>query len=100
MKTHLFFFFSCFWPHVVCRILVPRPGIEPVPLAVEAGVLTSGPPGESQVLPYLLLIFDSAGSSLLCRLLSSRGDWGLLSSCGSRFLLQWPLLSQSTGSKT
>ena len=31
------FFFWFFWPHhTACGILVPRPGIEPVPLAVEA----------------------------------------------------------------
>ena len=30
-------FFSNFWPcHVVCRILVPQPGIEPMPPTVEA----------------------------------------------------------------
>ena len=32
-----FFFFLIFWPHqVACGILVPQPGIEPVPPAVEA----------------------------------------------------------------
>ena len=36
-----FFFFAffcfCFWPHsMACRILVPQPGIEPTPPAVEA----------------------------------------------------------------
>ena len=43
----LFFFF---WPrHVACGILVPRPGIEPMPPAVKAPspVLTTGPPGKS-----------------------------------------------------
>ena len=40
--------FFCFWSHHVARrILVPRPGIQPVPPAVEAGVLTTGPPGRS-----------------------------------------------------
>ena len=34
-KVSLSFFF--FWPcHTACGILVPRPGIEPVPPAVEA----------------------------------------------------------------
>ena len=34
----LFFLFFFFWPHhhVACRILVPLPGIEPMPLTVEA----------------------------------------------------------------
>ena len=32
-----FFFFFFFWPpHMACRILVPWPGIEPVPLALGA----------------------------------------------------------------
>ena len=35
-----FFFFGC-------RILVPWPGIEPMPLAVKARVLTTGLPGNS-----------------------------------------------------
>ena len=30
-----------------CGILVPRPGIKPTPPALEGGVLTTGPPGES-----------------------------------------------------
>ena len=31
------FIFFIFWPcHTACRILVPRPGIEPTPPAVEA----------------------------------------------------------------
>ena len=33
----LFYFILFFWPcHVVCGILVPRPGIEPGPPALEA----------------------------------------------------------------
>ena len=30
-----------------CRILVPRPGIEPTSPALEGGFLTTGPPGKS-----------------------------------------------------
>ena len=30
-----------------CGNFVPQPGIEPVPLAVEGKVLTTGPPGKS-----------------------------------------------------
>ena len=38
-----------FWPHyAACKILVPQPGIEPTPPAVEAQSLTGGPPGQSQ----------------------------------------------------
>ena len=36
--------------HEVCGILAPRPGIEPTPPPLEGEVLTTGPPGKSQVL--------------------------------------------------
>ena len=39
-----FFFWLCF---LVCGILVPQPGIEPVPLQWKCGVSTTGPPGKS-----------------------------------------------------
>ena len=32
---------------VACRILVPRPGIEPASPALEGGFSTTGPPGKS-----------------------------------------------------
>ena len=36
------------WPrYAACGILVPRPGMEPVPLQWKHGVLTTGPPGKS-----------------------------------------------------
>ena len=36
-QHHFFFFFFNFWPHcTACGISVPRPGIEPMPPAVEA----------------------------------------------------------------
>ena len=38
---------SVFFGHVACGILVPQPGIEPTPPALEGGVLTTGPPGKS-----------------------------------------------------
>ena len=45
-----------FWPHcAACGILVPRPGIEPVPPAVERGVLTTGPPGKSPKIAFSIL---------------------------------------------
>ena len=48
-----FFFFFNFWLHfMACRILVPRPGIEPVLLEFEA----TWPPGKSQ-LYFLKIIF-------------------------------------------
>ena len=39
----------------VCGILVPWPGIEPTSPALEGRFLTTGPPGKSLVLLYLLL---------------------------------------------
>ena len=45
-KLLLLLFF--FWPHhTACGILVPRPGIEPAPPALEAWSLNTGPPGKS-----------------------------------------------------
>ena len=47
-------FFCClFWLcHMACGILVPWPGIKPMPLALET-VLTTGPPGKC---PYFVFI--------------------------------------------
>ena len=43
-----------FWPCCVAwGILVPWPGIEPVPLPWKRGVLTTGPPGKSWIVPFL-----------------------------------------------
>ena len=33
---------------MACGILVPQPGIEPLPLAVEVQILTTGPPRKYQ----------------------------------------------------
>ena len=44
----LFFFLD-----VHMWVLAPRPGIEPAPLALEAEVLTTGPPGRSSIKPFL-----------------------------------------------
>ena len=54
-------FFVClvlnFWLHpMACGTLVPRPGLEPTPPALEGGVLTTGPPGKS-----LLITVEVAG---------------------------------------
>ena len=44
----LFTYLKFFWPHhTACGIIVPRPGLEPIPLVVECGVLTTGPPRKS-----------------------------------------------------
>ena len=47
------YFFCCmvvvfFFTFEACGILAPRPGIEPVPSALEGGVLTTGLPGKFQ----------------------------------------------------
>ena len=36
-----------FFGHEACGILAPRPGIKPVPPALEGEVLTTGPSGKS-----------------------------------------------------
>ena len=40
----MFWFFDC----EACEILAPWLGIEPAPPAMEAEILTTGPPGKSQ----------------------------------------------------
>ena len=48
-KGFFFFFSSMFRPRCTARgILVPRPGIEPLPSALEGEVLTTGPLEKSQ----------------------------------------------------
>ena len=51
----LFFFWLCY---VACRILVPRPGIEPRPQQWAHWVLTTRPPGNSQTWALSLLCPD------------------------------------------
>ena len=44
-----------FWPsQVACRFFIPQPGIEPMLPAMEAWVLTTGLPGKSWVLLFLI----------------------------------------------
>ena len=46
--SRYFFYLFIFWPYPgACRILIPWPGIEPVPLHWKHRVLTTGPPGKS-----------------------------------------------------
>ena len=52
--VHIFIYIYLWLLHVACGILVPRPGIEPRPLAVRSGVLTTGLPGNSHVGQYFL----------------------------------------------
>ena len=44
----MFWFFGC----EACGILVPGPGIKPVPPALQGEVLTTGLPGKSQYMPF------------------------------------------------
>ena len=41
-----------FFVHEAYGILAPQPGIEPVPPALEGGVLTTGPPGKSPLIIF------------------------------------------------
>ena len=77
--------------HVVCGILVPRPGIEPVTPAMEA-ILTTGLPGNS-----LQLIFLCVSSRVLLRtitcpkhmlVLEMRAGWGLVRGSLGVYLLE------------
>ena len=47
-----------FWfsGHEAYGILAPQPGIEPIPPALEGKVPTTGPPGKSQIIHYLITI--------------------------------------------
>ena len=48
IAPHNFHIVLFFWLHLAaCEILVPRPGIEPMPLQWKHRVLTTGPPGRS-----------------------------------------------------
>ena len=38
-----------FFDHVACGIMVPQPGIEPIPPALEGKVLTTESPGKSHL---------------------------------------------------
>ena len=48
-------FVFCFFGSEACRILGPRPGIEPAPFAFEGKVLTTGLRGKS---PYVIFYVD------------------------------------------
>ena len=54
----------CFSGCKACRILAPQPGIEPVPPALEGGVLTTGPPGKS---PLIIFTKGDFTWPVLCR---------------------------------
>ena len=74
---------------MVCAILVPLPGMEPPPPAVEAQI--------SFFLSFLKLCiyFVALGLGCCMQAFSSCGEEGLLSCCG----VWWRLLLWSTGSR-
>ena len=68
----LFFFFH-FWPHLeACGILVPWPGMKPLPLQWKCSVLTTEPPGKS---PDIFSLKDSTLGWCLSFILGGR-RWG------------------------
>lgn len=50
-------------PHVACKILDPRPGLEPMSSAVEMQSLTMGLPGKSHQESSLMLVSQSVSKS-------------------------------------
>ena len=59
----LIFILFYFWPHrTACGILVPRPGIEPVPPAVEARCLNHWTARE---VPNIIISFDQIQPQIL-----------------------------------
>ena len=84
------------WSHT-CRILVPRPGIEPMPSAMRVAVLTTGPPGnpwqqEFDGRMYSPESSDTAGSQELSWVILARfPPWSHLT--GTKF--QWYRLGRA-----
>ena len=59
-----FFFLAMHVGPFACGTLIPRPGIEPAPPALEAQVLTTGPPGKS--LEFLAISYSSLYKAVHC----------------------------------
>ena len=47
-----------FFGYKACGILAPRPGIETAPPAFEGEVLTTGPPGKSPLILFLIFSIE------------------------------------------
>ena len=45
-----------FYEHKACVILAPRPGMKPTPSALKGEVVTTGPPGKSSEVLFLMLL--------------------------------------------
>ena len=105
-------FYLFIWPHCeACGILIPWPGIKPVPPAVEVWCLNHWTarevPGE---IFYLLLLFFNKFILFIyfwlhwvfigcVRAFSSCGERGLLFVAVHGLLVEWLLLLRSTGSR-
>ena len=59
MTVLLLFYVLAFFGHEARGILVPQPGIEPTPPALEGKILTTGPPGRS--LSYMVYFLSYLG---------------------------------------
>ena len=70
-----------------CGILVPRPGIEPEPPALEGGFFTTGPPGTSLLPSYDWLIFHCMDGPHCVSIHPSMDTWVV-----STFWLLWIML--------
>ena len=54
-------------------------------VSITVGVILNN--GDKHLLFFFFSSFDCAGSLVLCRLFSSCGEWGLLSSCGAQAIV-------------
>ena len=62
------------WPYLAaCRILVPQPGMEPLPLHWECRFLTTGPPGKSLLISRFLHSCVCVSHSVISN--SMRSPW-------------------------
>ena len=97
LLQYCFCFMFGFWPEA-CRILVPQPGMEPMPHALEGKVLITEPLGKSPGLcsfhPLLLfshsVISDSSMTTMGCCLSSVHGIF-------QARILEWVAISYSRG---
>ena len=81
----LLFYIFWFFGHEAYGTLVPRPRMQPAPLALEGEVLTTGPPGKSR---------PSFSKSLGPDFQTPYGNGRSLSSSGNKSLSRWLLLPQ------
>ena len=109
LPSHASYFFFFFWPRrAACGILVPRPGIEPMPPALRAWSLNHWTASEvpSQLFfflinSFILFIYFWRHWVLVAghRLSLVVASGGYSSSWCTGFSLRWLLLWRSTGSR-